>query len=406
MANDDNSATTSDDAPKQKKSTVAVNAALIDSVRESTNSKFANIEERFDNFQKALDILIAREPAAGNPSADGATSQPPVALQVPLLGLPVHTDQGPVAGTSQGNQDRRWAPQSNRFHPYGHPSQHAAAQAPAQTLPAHVAATGLHLTTGAPNIPAGFLGLAGRSALPTMGAQPYTDLDPAIDEKVKAILESTAHNLTLKGKKICYPHNYVLRGEKKEKVTLGTLTLAEHCWGLMRIIEDANLPPEDKPALVTHLDEVLEDARDCPWPNVRRWSEEVFTQIGGNRIQGGWSNDTKIQLLRVTFSRNSNPHTSAGASVQANSGSGKGSNSGARGSAPPRDQLKGGPPCKEFNAGNCTQQSGHMVEGIRRPHICSYCIAHFSSIHTHSEKDCEIKKRQGTSQGKRQSFRD
>ena len=293
--------------------------------------------------------------------------------------------------------------QNHRFHPYAQPSTHMAAPAQPTAWPAPTWAAP---TSSIPvNIPAAFQSMAGRTPLPTTAAELYNDVDQDIDQKVKAILDSTAHNLAIKGKKICYPHNYVLRGEKKERMTISTLTIAEHCWAILRIIEDANLPAEYKPALVTHLDEVQEDAHEYPWPNVRRWSEEVFTRIGEKRLK--WSEENKIQMLRVSFSRTGTTLTSQSTVANTGGGSGKGNTgSGRATTANSKEQLRGGPPCKEFNSGACTQQGGHMVEGRRRPHICSYCIRNFSSIHTHAEKDCDIKKRQNTTQGKRQHFRD
>ena len=403
MSTDDAMSTQNDpqDAGKQKRSTVAVNAALIQSMRESNATRFTDMDVRFDSLQKALDTIISRTPM---PASQHPQAGPSLQVTPPTTGD--STQPGGPGTSSIGNTDAQGVQtpagmdhvhlRSHRFHPYGRPATHVG------TTPAASAATSAPGQTGAGgSLQTSFQPLAGRTMFPATGADLYSEVDKDIDEKVRAIFESTAHNLSIKGKKICYPHNYVLRGEKKERVALGALTIAEHCWAILRVIEDANLPQEDKPFLVAHLDEVLEDARDYPWENVRRWSEEIFSLVGQKRIPGGWSNESKIQLLRISYSHKLSPHTAQGASSQVAAGSGKASSGGARGVTSSREQLKGGPPCKDYNVGQCNQQNGHILDGVKRIHICQYCIQEFSSVHTHAEKDCEIKKRQGSTRGRR-----
>ena len=348
---------------KPRKNTVASNAAMIESMRDSFDGRLARIEV----------ALSALAPQNAKATESGLIN----------TNDPQTTANGQDAITHAGVSERPL--RSHRFHPYAAPN-HVATPTPVPTTSSATTAAGLQaFLTPAPDH---------QTYAPTQDT-----IDPNIDDQVRSILETTAHHLVAKGKKGIYPHNHVFKGPKKEKSSLGELSLAEHAWGIMRIIESDKTPADIKPHLVTHLDEVLEDARDFSWPNVRRWSEEIFALVAESRLKGGWANDNRIQMLRMSMSRVA-PHTSAGAI----SGQSKSQSSAGRPhpqSATTTTELKGGPPCKEYNAGNCTLQSGHIVDSFRRPHICSYCLTQLSSIHQHPEKECRIKARQVSTHSKK-----
>ena len=105
-------------------------------------------------------------------------------------------------------------------------------------------------------------------------------------------------------------------------------------------------------------------------------------------------------MLRMSTSRSPIHTPGANAASSAASGQGK-ANSAANRAGSVQDNIKGGgPPFKDFNTGICVQQGGHMVEGVRRLHICSFCLVNISAIHPHPEQDCRIKKGQPSNTGK------
>ena len=126
--------------------------------------------------------------------------------------------------------------------------------------------------------------------------------DPEIDDQVQTLLTSIVHHLAAIGKKGIYPYTFVFRGQKKEKTSLEELSISEYCWGIMYVMEDVWTSAESKPYIVKHSDEVLKDACDFAWAGVSRWPKEVFNQIAESRMCGGLSNDSCIQMLRMSIS--------------------------------------------------------------------------------------------------------
>lgn len=113
------------------------------------------------------------------------------------------------------------------------------------------------------------------------------------------------------------------------------------------MIKDPEVPTSIKPALLQHVDEIVEDCREYEWQAVRRWSEEIFSLVAENRLPCGWHSASKIQLLRISLSN-----------VPAAKLSHHRDNSKQR--SGPSDGWKGGPPCHAFNARDgCNLPSGH-----------------------------------------------
>lgn len=159
------------------------------------------------------------------------------------------------------------------------------------------------------------------------------------------------------------------------------------------MIKDELLPPQDRPYIIQHLEEINQDAIDYDWATaVCCWSEEVFTLVAENRLIGGWANTSQVQMLRISmsklitarredkdhprdyFGRNKAPQTVTSTEV-----------------------FKGGPPCPHYNSQlGCPLQSGHSGPNSRRyVHVCAYCLTQSAAANHHSETVCRNKARQG-----------
>lgn len=206
----------------------------------------------------------------------------------------------------------------------------------------------------------------------------------SLQAQVMNILESTAHHMS-KGstKDGFFPHKYIKRGDEKKLATLNSITLPEYIWGVFAMIKDADVPSNIKPALLQHVDAIVEDCRDYEWPVVRRWSEEVFSLVAENRLPCGWHSTNKIELLRISMSK----------VAAARLGQHRESVSKQR-SGPHNDNWRGGPPCHAFNSRDgCNQPSGHVVNGRRMQHVCAFCFFSNGSTFHHPEANCRNKTR-------------
>lgn len=173
-----------------------------------------------------------------------------------------------------------------------------------------------------------------------------------------------------------------------KRPTVNSINLQEHLWGITRMIRDDTIPQHVKPYLYLHLEDVIEDACDYEWHSaVCPWSEECFGLVAEKRLN--WEDSARVQLLRMSMSRTST------ARVAQNREQGNPQPRPRQGyQQPSYDQLRGGPPCTDFNSDRgCQLQSGHMVAGRRMIHICAYCLTNTASLNTHPEVRCRTKQK-------------
>lgn len=218
--------------------------------------------------------------------------------------------------------------------------------------------------------------------------------DPAnVESQVQQILASTAHSLSRGTVKFDYPFKYISRGPEKKKLALNQVTLAEHLWGILRMVKDEKTDPSLIRPLLAHLEDVIEDSCDFDWPRVRRWSEEVFCLVSEKRLPQGWVSTNKIQMLRMSMSRlelgmlqtpkeqqprRQYSHQQHQPQTQSYSA----------------DPPKGGPPCQAYNSpSGCPLPAGHFINGRRMSHVCSFCLVNSSAAYTHPESQCRNKVR-------------
>lgn len=170
---------------------------------------------------------------------------------------------------------------------------------------------------------------------------------------------------------------------------MNSLSISDHCWAIFPIIKDESVPSDIKPYLVTHIDQILEDTRDYSWAGaVRPWSNEVFSRVAEGRFSNGWASSHEIQLLRISISQASTAKiTTISDSKNPRQGQQQPYNN--------NDQLRGGPPCMNFNsARGCSLQSGHFSNGQKLLHICAFCLINAAAARPHSEVYCRNRQRQ------------
>lgn len=227
-----------------------------------------------------------------------------------------------------------------------------------------------------------------RGHLPTSTHE--VSYNQALDSQVQQILASTVHNLG-KGNSqpFDFPYKYILRGPEKVKATINSVTLPEHLWGIFRIMHDPKTDPDTKPCLMIHIEQIVEDSLEYDWDlGVRRWSEEVFSRISEGRLVNGWHAYEEIQRMRMVIAQ-SKPLVPKQNYYKDNSNK--------RQHHQPQNQqdlLKGGPPCPDYNSTTgCALNSGHIKQGKRMVHVCSFCLHHTSAANNHPEAHCRNKVR-------------
>lgn len=214
--------------------------------------------------------------------------------------------------------------------------------------------------------------------------------EPSLETQVRQIMETTPHQLKGNVPIGYFPYKYVTRGPEKKRLSYNTVTLPEHIFGMFRMLNDVNTDPLIKPHLLAHMKEVAEDACEFEWSShVCRWSEEVFTQVLEKRLPAGWDSTARIQNLRTGMSRVDSARITLGKEPAQRRFGTQQHNS---------EPHRGGPPCTAFNvAQGCTLQSGHLLNGVKQIHVCSYCLTNTAAAHPHSETRCRTKQRHAAS---------
>lgn len=234
-------------------------------------------------------------------------------------------------------------------------------------------------------------------AAPASNISNYGFHQDDVEQRVQHILASTASTLSRGNVKPgAYPFKYVRRGTERQNVSINSVSLSEHLWGLVCMIRDPKIDPSIRPSLNSHMLEVIEDSCDFEWDGVRRWSEEIFTLVAENRLPGGWSTTSRIQMLRLTVSRspsncaypprennNLRDHSKHQYSHQQHQ------HQFATAEAP-----KTGPPCTAYNSpSGCPLPAGHIINGRKVQHVCTFCLYNSCAAYTHSEFQCRNKNR-------------
>lgn len=377
--------------PKKAKTTIVTEDELVEAVTTRVRDDMRqDLEDRFGHFKRALERIVGPGIAHLPPPEPNQQHQP---AQVPSTeeaeGISLNQHQTlPQPGNSQSAfpQIPEQAARSAEQTPFVQRQQQDTYQRMRQPMPA---ASGINN-----NSPAWEAWMSTTRLIATYQSAGAAALfntkaayDAVIDAQVRHIMENTPHHLkgtVTRGK---FPYTYVTRGPEMKKLTVNSVTLAEHIFGIFCMVEDLEVDPAIKPNLISHMREVAEDSCEFELStNVRRWSEKVFDLIAERRLPDGWNSTTKIQNLRTGMSRAEGARLSFQKDPTNN-----------RRQFNPNhqpDNLRGGPPCQDFNTSNgCHQQSGHMLHRKRQMHVCAYCLANTANAHPHSEAHCRTKQK-------------
>lgn len=375
---------------KKQRTTLVTQDELVETVTGLvTEGIKEDLEARFARFERALERLAGPDtntPAAATvtqpiPEAQNTESTPVVSndsiqnTNTPLQNNPQSSIDGFVASTATSV-----TPQT----PYFQPTPNAPLRMPHPTVAPAASAVNINTATWGPwfrqqqpaNPPL-------QAPRPTFPMEAYHDM--SLEAQVRHIMNSAPHQLKCTVTQGFFPFKYITRGPEKKKLSFNTLTLAEHIFGMFCMLDDPDFDPGLKPYIVAHMREVAEDASEFEWPNVRRWSEEVFNLVAERRLPQGWGSAQKIQNLRTGMSKVDSARLPSHKDFP---------NKKFAGNAGQHDNLRGGPPCQNYNSSQgCPLQSGHMLNGKRQVHVCSYCLSNIAAVHPHPESHCRTKQR-------------
>ena len=206
----------------------------------------------------------------------------------------------------------------------------------------------------------------------------HTDED-VVDKVTRAL----QYSLEPEDKGKYFAHNFITRGQKRVRATLGELSLPEYVWGFLQLIKTTS-DEKTRTAMHEHLENLVDDARQYDWPNVRFWSEEVCARVADGRF--AWESLYEIDRLQTRYSHA--PSTVQRALEKAGQDYMHITDTPLHKNRP----AKAGPPCQAYQQGECTERGHHVINGQRYLHVCAYCALTKAAQYTHPEHQCRSKR--------------
>ena len=167
-------------------------------------------------------------------------------------------------------------------------------------------------------------------------------------------------------KEVAWPHNHVLGGSSKNRVSYDTLTVSQWVSGFATIIRDEkDLNTKNK--MLEYLSEIMEDSHDFGWAAAKGSHAVLLCKMEEGRIT--WDETHKINRVRRAYAHRS---TSSHQNTQSNKKSAN------------KDHSM---PCRYFQKNSCSHKGDHESGGRLYLHICSYCHAQGKNV-AHPLKEC------------------
>ena len=184
--------------------------------------------------------------------------------------------------------------------------------------------------------------------------------------------------------RVKWPHEYVLAGNTKDRVTYNQLNITQWMAGFCRIMREETC--ESKDFMLDYLIALLDDANDFSWQSAKASHAVLLCRMEQGEITS-WSETDKIDRIRRA---NAQKHTSTFQSSapfqKSRKFQGQNQNQG-------QSQAKVAKtmPCIYYNDGSCSHQKHHETRGVYYKHICSTCFAHQGKSSAHSAGECRQK---------------
>ena len=165
-------------------------------------------------------------------------------------------------------------------------------------------------------------------------------------------------------KEVPWPHNFILGGSNKNRVTYDALSMSQWVSGFAQIVrEESN--EAVKNYMLDYLAELMEDSHDFGWQSAKGSHAVLLCRMEDNKIQ--WQDTQKIDRLRRVHAQRMAPTPQT-----------------------KRITAKGPLVCKFYQRGSCMQKGDHENNGQMYLHVCQHCYAQGKS-YPHSGKDCKNK---------------
>ena len=169
--------------------------------------------------------------------------------------------------------------------------------------------------------------------------------------------------------RVAWPHESVLSGTSRQRVTYDQLSLPQFVQGFCKnMLQEPDLGVRHH--MLTYLSELMEDTVDFSWQSAKAAHAVLLCDMEQGNVS--WQETHKIDRIRRAHAQR---HTA----IRQNQSR----------------STSGSKPwfCKQYQSGNCSHKRDHELNGRLQKHICSFCLS-LGKVFSHPEKDCYQAKKQ------------
>ena len=170
-------------------------------------------------------------------------------------------------------------------------------------------------------------------------------------------------------KKVAWPHDSILGGTTKQRLSYDQLTWSQWVQGFARNILDKK-SQKTREIMLTYLSDLMEDTTDFSWQGAKASHAVLLCEMESGAVT--WSDTGRIDRIRRAHAQKH---------VTTSRFFGRSNDSGNK-----RPWF-----CKFFQSGTCSHSTDHETNGRLHRHICAHCLENGKQLN-HSEKDCRAKK--------------
>ena len=176
--------------------------------------------------------------------------------------------------------------------------------------------------------------------------------------------------------RVKWPHEYVLFGLNKERVSYDQLSVTQWVAGFGRTMREES-DPEVRQYMLDYMISLMDDANDFSWISAKASHAVLLCRMEQGEIK------SYSDVLAIDWIRRANAQKHVTNSVTSSSQN-------------PLFSKKFGKttksmPCTYFNQGTCLQKKSHETRGVLYKHICASCFASAGKTFPHAEIKCKNK---------------
>ena len=169
-------------------------------------------------------------------------------------------------------------------------------------------------------------------------------------------------------KRVKWPHEYVLAGQTKDRISYNQLSPIQWMVGFCRSIREES-DSKTRENMLDYCINLLEDATDFSWSSAKASHAVLLCRMEQGEI-GSWSDTEKIDRVRRAHAQRHVASQNSGARSDKTQTSGKNT------------------PCVYYNKGSCVQKATHETKGVLYRHICAFCWSKDGKQFAHPQSEC------------------